>query len=182
MIIIASLLQIMDYVGSLDSSRDLQPNHAKSFVNRLYLVLQISKISFHFNAFTFFYVYGVGTNRPSDDRRWEWAKQGFDQHGSGGNGAPYMPLHSSALRQAQGDDMTAGGANLSEKKRFWLPLYAASTGHTPALFRFTPHNSVRPEGNGEKSWIENDGPLWKQEVHLPVPITKKVGLWIVASY
>ena len=34
----------MDYVGSLDSSRDLQPICAKSFVNRLHLVLQISKI------------------------------------------------------------------------------------------------------------------------------------------
>ena len=39
MIIIASLLQIMDYVGSLDSSRDLQLIHTKSFVNRLHLVL-----------------------------------------------------------------------------------------------------------------------------------------------
>ena len=39
MIIIASLLQIMDYVGSLDSSRDLQPIHAKGFINRLHLVL-----------------------------------------------------------------------------------------------------------------------------------------------
>jgi len=28
-----------------DSSRDLQPIHTKSFVNRLHLVLQISKIS-----------------------------------------------------------------------------------------------------------------------------------------
>ena len=45
MITVASLLQIMDYVGSLDSSRDLQPIHAKSFVNRFHLILQISKIS-----------------------------------------------------------------------------------------------------------------------------------------
>ena len=30
----------MDYVGSLDSSCDLQPIHAKSFINRLHLVLQ----------------------------------------------------------------------------------------------------------------------------------------------
>ena len=41
-------------VDSLDSSRDLQSIHAKSFVNRLHLVLQISKIPFHFNAFTVF--------------------------------------------------------------------------------------------------------------------------------
>ena len=41
---VASLLQIMNYVGSLDSSRDLQPIHVKSFINRLHLVLQISKI------------------------------------------------------------------------------------------------------------------------------------------
>src|SRR6185436_16922327 len=54
MVTVASLLQIMDYVGSLDSSRDLQPIHAKSFINRLHLVLQISKIHFHFNAFTAF--------------------------------------------------------------------------------------------------------------------------------
>ena len=38
MVIVASLLQIMDYVGSLDSSRDLQPIHAKKFINRLHLV------------------------------------------------------------------------------------------------------------------------------------------------
>ena len=31
----------MDYVGSLDSSRDLQLIHAKSFVNRLHLVLYV---------------------------------------------------------------------------------------------------------------------------------------------
>ena len=30
----------MDYVGSLDSSCNLQPIHAKSFINRLHLVLQ----------------------------------------------------------------------------------------------------------------------------------------------
>ena len=45
MVTVASLLQIMNYVGSLDSPRDLQPIHAKSFINRLHLVLQISKIS-----------------------------------------------------------------------------------------------------------------------------------------
>ena len=38
MVIVASLLQIMDYVGSLDSSRDLQPIYTKSFVNRHHLV------------------------------------------------------------------------------------------------------------------------------------------------
>ena len=54
MVTVASLLQIMDEVDSLESSRDLQPIHAKSFVNRLYLVLQISKILFHFNVFTAF--------------------------------------------------------------------------------------------------------------------------------
>ena len=31
----------MDYLASLDSSRDLQPICAKSFINRLHLVLQI---------------------------------------------------------------------------------------------------------------------------------------------
>ena len=45
MVTVASLLRIMDYVGSLDSSRDLQPICAKSFVNILHLVFQISKIS-----------------------------------------------------------------------------------------------------------------------------------------
>ena len=54
MVTVASLLQIMDQVGLLESSRDLQLIHAKSFVNRLHLVLQISKIPFHFNAFTVF--------------------------------------------------------------------------------------------------------------------------------
>ena len=40
MITVALLLQIMD-VGSLDSSRDLQPIYAKSFVNRFHLVLHV---------------------------------------------------------------------------------------------------------------------------------------------
>ena len=44
MVTVVSLLQIMDWVGSLDSSRNLQPIYVKSFVNRLHLVLQISKI------------------------------------------------------------------------------------------------------------------------------------------
>ena len=57
MVIVASMLHIMDQVGSLDSSRDLQPNHAKSFINRFHLVLQISKIPLHFFTFTAFCVY-----------------------------------------------------------------------------------------------------------------------------
>ena len=51
---VASLLQIMDYIGSLESSRDLQPIHEKSFVNRLHLVLQINKIHSQNFAFTVF--------------------------------------------------------------------------------------------------------------------------------
>ena len=39
MVTVASLLQIMDYIGSLDSSRDLQPIHAKKFVNKFHLIL-----------------------------------------------------------------------------------------------------------------------------------------------
>jgi len=44
MVAVALLLQIMDLVDSLHSSRDLQPIYAKSSVNRLHLVLQINKI------------------------------------------------------------------------------------------------------------------------------------------
>ena len=43
---VASLLQIIDQVGSLDSSCDLQPIRAKNFVNRFNLVLQNGKIPF----------------------------------------------------------------------------------------------------------------------------------------
>ena len=39
MITVASLVQIMDVVGSLDSSRDLQLICVKSFVNKFYLIL-----------------------------------------------------------------------------------------------------------------------------------------------
>ena len=56
MVTIVSLLQIMDYVGSLDSSRDLQPIHAKKFINRLHLVLHACVQTFDV---TFFCVYGV---------------------------------------------------------------------------------------------------------------------------
>ena len=61
MVTVASMLQIMDQVGSLDSSRDLQSIHAKNFVNRLHLVLQISKIPLQNFVFLCFCVYGVGT-------------------------------------------------------------------------------------------------------------------------
>ena len=55
MVTVVSLLQIMDQVGSLYSSRDLQSIYAKSFVNRLHLVLhacvKIFDVMFFF-AFT----------------------------------------------------------------------------------------------------------------------------------
>ena len=51
MVTVALLLQIIDWVGSLDSSRDLQPIYAKSFVNRLHLVLQINEIPLQIFAF-----------------------------------------------------------------------------------------------------------------------------------
>ena len=53
----------MDSVGSLDSSRDLQLIYTKSFVNRLHLVLQISKIL----RFLHFCVYVVGTKHDLID-------------------------------------------------------------------------------------------------------------------
>ena len=53
---VALLLQIMDYVGSLDSSCDLQPIYAKSFINRLHLVLHICVETFDVTGF--FCVYG----------------------------------------------------------------------------------------------------------------------------
>ena len=49
---------------TLDSSRDLQPIHAKNFVNRLHLVLQISKIPFHLMHLRLFCVYRVELNTP----------------------------------------------------------------------------------------------------------------------
>ena len=57
MVTVASLLQIMDYVGSLDSSRDLQPIHAKSFVNRLHLVLYACVETFNVMFFFTFTVF-----------------------------------------------------------------------------------------------------------------------------
>jgi hypothetical protein len=63
MVTVVSLLQIVDYVGLLDSSCDLQPIHTKSFVNRLHLVLQISKISLKILRLRIFCVYGWKLNR-----------------------------------------------------------------------------------------------------------------------
>ena len=57
MVTVASLLQIKDKVGSLDSSPDLQPIHAKSFVNILHLALHACVPTFDimfFFAFTEF--------------------------------------------------------------------------------------------------------------------------------
>ena len=51
----------MDYLVSLDSSRDLQSICVKSFVNKFHLVFQISKILSQNFAFLCFCVYGVGT-------------------------------------------------------------------------------------------------------------------------
>ena len=54
MVTVASLLQIMDYVGSLDSSRDLQPIHAKNFINKFHLVLHACVKIFDVTFFTEF--------------------------------------------------------------------------------------------------------------------------------
>ena len=59
MVIVASLLQIMDYVGSLDSSRDLQPIHAKSFINRLHLIIHTCVETFDVMFFCVYEVYEV---------------------------------------------------------------------------------------------------------------------------
>jgi hypothetical protein len=63
MVTVASLFQIMDLVGSLDSSRDLQPIHAKSFINRLHLILQISKIPLASLRLHLFCVFADGTKQ-----------------------------------------------------------------------------------------------------------------------
>jgi len=57
MVTVASLLQIMDYVESLDSSPVLQSIHAKIFVIRLHLVLLACFKTF--DVVFFFCVYGV---------------------------------------------------------------------------------------------------------------------------
>ena len=55
MVTVASLLQILDEVGSLDSSRDVQPIHAKNFVNKFHLVfyacVQIFDVTFFYLQF-----------------------------------------------------------------------------------------------------------------------------------
>jgi hypothetical protein len=50
-------------------SRDLQPIHAKSSVNRLHLVLQISKIPPKILRLQVFYVYRVGTKQGLNPSR-----------------------------------------------------------------------------------------------------------------
>ena len=60
MVTVVSLLQIMDYVGSLDSSRDLQHIHAKNFVNRFHLVLHTCVEIFDVTFFLHLRVYGGG--------------------------------------------------------------------------------------------------------------------------
>ena len=57
MVIVASLLQIIDQVDSLDSSRDLQPIHAKNFVNTLHLVLHTCVETF--DVIFFLYLRGL---------------------------------------------------------------------------------------------------------------------------
>ena len=59
MVTVALLLQIMDWVGSLDSSRDLQPIYAKNFVNRLHLVHHACVEIFDVMVFCVYGVYGV---------------------------------------------------------------------------------------------------------------------------
>ena len=46
---------------TLDSSRDLQPIHAKNFVNRLYLVLHTCVEIFDVMVFCIYRIYGVRT-------------------------------------------------------------------------------------------------------------------------
>ena len=66
MVTVASLLQIMDYVDSLDLSRDLQLIHTKSFINKLYLVLNTCVEIFDAMLFFTFKerVYGSGNPFP----------------------------------------------------------------------------------------------------------------------
>jgi hypothetical protein len=59
-------------------SRDLQPIHAKSFVNGLHLVLQISKIPLQNFAFLCFCVYGVGTKQGIRAKYYGWIKRRQD--------------------------------------------------------------------------------------------------------
>jgi len=63
MVTVPLLLQITDYVGSLDSSRDLQPIHAKSFVNRLYLVLHACVETFDVIFFCVYGIYEIGSKQ-----------------------------------------------------------------------------------------------------------------------
>ena len=46
MVTVASLYQIIDYLGSLDSSRKLAPICQKGFINIFYLIILNVKISF----------------------------------------------------------------------------------------------------------------------------------------
>ena len=54
----------MNQVDLLDSSRDLQPINAKSFVNRLHLVLHVCIETFDVTVFFVYGVYGVRTPKP----------------------------------------------------------------------------------------------------------------------
>ena len=54
MVTAVSMLQIMNYVGSLDSSRDLQSIRAKKIVNRLHLVLYACVETFDVMFFSVF--------------------------------------------------------------------------------------------------------------------------------
>ena len=61
MVIAASQLQIIDSVGLLDSSRDLQSIHVKKFINKLHLVLYACVEKFDMMFFFCIYrVYGWG--------------------------------------------------------------------------------------------------------------------------
>ena len=57
MVTLVSLLQIMDQVGSLDSSRDLPLIYAKSFVNKLYLLFHTCVETFDITFFSVSEVY-----------------------------------------------------------------------------------------------------------------------------
>ena len=59
----------MDYVGSLDLSPDLQLIYAKSFLNRLHLVLHVYIEIFDVTVFLCLRVYGVGTKPGISGKR-----------------------------------------------------------------------------------------------------------------
>ena len=151
-------------------SRDLQSIHAKSFVNRLHSVFQISKILFHFNAFTTFLCLHVKIT---------WPKRGLRrrrQHGSSPAKVAAAP-HVRGGGGRRGVRATAHMAGALAAAMACLPLRSESLSTSPLgldVLRLFPRRTEPCPPGLPDSLHDTSSPLLRQSRTSPPPLSTEL--------